>query len=235
MSPLDSVNFVACHDGFTPLRPRVLRPQAQRGQRRGRARRHRPTTGRGTAAGRATTACPPKCSALRRRQLRNVWCLLSMSTRHADGRAWATSSGAPSGATTTPTTRTTRRRGSTGRGPPSGPISSASPPRCWRSVTVIRACRSRMVGRRGAPSRSAAGPLDDSFASRSLAWSIGDLYVIANVWWEPFGSRSASPGPGGGSSTRRCRPPTTSPLPASPSTARPYDVAPRSVVILERD
>ena len=32
----------------------------------------------------------------------------------------------------------------------------------------------------------AGGGLDDSSGSRSLAWSVGDLYVIANAWWEPL-------------------------------------------------
>ena len=39
--PGNSVNFVTCHDGFTLERPRVVRRQAQRGQRRGQPRRQR--------------------------------------------------------------------------------------------------------------------------------------------------------------------------------------------------
>ena len=40
-SPYASVNFVTAHDGFTRARPGELRPQAQRGQRRGQPGRHR--------------------------------------------------------------------------------------------------------------------------------------------------------------------------------------------------
>ena len=40
-TPSASINFVTAHDGFTLARPRLLRRQAQRGQRRGQPRRHR--------------------------------------------------------------------------------------------------------------------------------------------------------------------------------------------------
>ena len=42
--PEQSINFVTCHDGFTLERPGLVRPQAQRGQRRGQPRRHATTT-----------------------------------------------------------------------------------------------------------------------------------------------------------------------------------------------
>ena len=60
---------------------------------------------------------PAEVLALRRRQLRNAWCLLALSHGVPMVVAWATSSAARRAATTTPTTRTTRRRGSTGSGP----------------------------------------------------------------------------------------------------------------------
>ena len=69
--PVASVNFVTCHDGFTLARLGLLRPQAQRGQRRGRPgrqrrqpvlelRRRRPhrRQGRTRAAGQAETQLP---------------------------------------------------------------------------------------------------------------------------------------------------------------------------------
>ena len=72
------------------------------------------------------------------------------------------------------------------------------------------------------------GPtLDEGFESRSIAWSVGDLYVMANAWWEPLtfdvqeaGSwtvavSSATPGP-------------------SIDGGRSVVVPPRSVVVLER-
>ena len=39
--PFASVNFITAHDGFTLARPRLVQPQAQRGERRGEPRRHR--------------------------------------------------------------------------------------------------------------------------------------------------------------------------------------------------
>ena len=36
-----SINFVTCHDGFTPERSRLLQPEAQRGERRAQSRRSR--------------------------------------------------------------------------------------------------------------------------------------------------------------------------------------------------
>ena len=93
-------------------RPGVLRPQAQRGQRRGqpgrhrpqpvlelRRRRARPTIRRSSrcAPGRPATSPPPCCCPPARR-----W------------SPWATSCGAPRAATTTPTARTTRSAGWTG-------------------------------------------------------------------------------------------------------------------------
>ena len=39
------------------------------------------------------------------------------------------------------------------------------------------------------------GPPDTGDSSRSLAWHIGDLYVLANAYWEPRGSRIQVPGP----------------------------------------
>ena len=65
-----AVNFVTCHDGFTPARPGLLRPQAQRGQRRGQPRRHATTTSAGTAALEGPTD-DPVVAALRARQVRN--------------------------------------------------------------------------------------------------------------------------------------------------------------------
>ena len=61
------------------VRPRGVRPSTQRRQRLGQHRRPPTTTGRGTADGRATTACPTRCSSCAERQLRNAMCLLLLS------------------------------------------------------------------------------------------------------------------------------------------------------------
>ncbi len=78
------------------------------------------------------------------------------------------------------------------------------------------------------------GPPDLASSSRSLAWSIGELYVIANVWWEPLEFFVQRPGPW----SRIVD--TSLPAPADvepggiPLDGATYEVGARSVVILER-
>ena len=104
-----------------PARPRLLRQQAQRGQRRGQPRRHgqqpvveprrrgpdrRRRRSRQRAGARCARCSRPSCSRPARR------C-----------SSWATRWAAPRAATTTPTTRTTRSPGSTGTSRPGRPTS----------------------------------------------------------------------------------------------------------------
>jgi glycogen operon protein len=72
------------------------------------------------------------------------------------------------------------------------------------------------------------GPADLGPQSRSLAWSVGDLYAIANGWWEPLEFRIQVPGP-----WRRVID-TTHPEPKAAEVGASYVVGPRSVVVLER-
>ena len=110
--PFASINFITAHDGFTHARPRLLRPQAQRGQRRGQPGRHRRQPlleprhrGRDRRCrqfspcglGSSATSSPPCCSPRARR------CCSAVMR-----------SAAPSTATTTGGARTTRSPGSTG-------------------------------------------------------------------------------------------------------------------------
>ena len=79
------------------------------------------------------------------------------------------------------------------------------------------------------------GPADLGPHSRSLAWSVGDLYVIANAWWEPLEFQIQRPG--------RWRRVVDTSLPPPDDivddddavpVGQSYDVGPRSVVILTR-
>ena len=103
-------------------RPRLLQREAQRGQRRGRRATARATTARGTRASRARPTTP-RCSSSARASG-------ATSSRRCSSRrasrccSAATRSAAPRAATTTPTARTTRSRGSTG---------TTRTARCWRS------------------------------------------------------------------------------------------------------
>ena len=70
------------------------------------------------------------------------------------------------------------------------------------------------------------GPPDIGYGSRSLAWATGQLYVVANAWWEPLSFHVQTDGP------------WRLDLATSPDTrlvgATTVEVAPRSVAVLVR-
>jgi glycogen operon protein len=74
----------------------------------------------------------------------------------------------------------------------------------------------------------ANGDPDVSFESRSIAWSVDGLYVMANMWWEPveFTVRE----PGSWTISIDTADPTAAPVPVGERVV----VGPRSVVVLER-
>ena len=201
---------MTCHDGFTlydlVAYDRKHNEANGHGNHDGAA-----TTGRGTAGGRATTTCPTRSVALRHRQLRNAWCLLAMAhgvPMVAHGRRVRAHPGRQQ-QRLQPGQRDVVVR--LGAGRLASPTSSGSWASCWRCGNAIRSSPSRVVGRRGAVLRRRRRAPTSVRASRSLAWSVGDLYVIANAWWEPLGvPASSDPARGGASSTRRCSRPTTS-------------------------
>ena len=111
--PYQSINYVTCHDGFT-LYDSVAHNE-----------KHNWANGHGNRDGTADNSSwncgwegdegvPAEVMALRKRQAKNLSASCCSPTV---SRCWsrATSSCTPSGATTTPITRTTRRRGWTGR------------------------------------------------------------------------------------------------------------------------
>jgi glycogen operon protein len=75
------------------------------------------------------------------------------------------------------------------------------------------------------------GPrLDESWDSHSVAWNSGDLYVMANAWWEPLTFEVQVPGPWRVAAS-------TSPLTTTkedPGANVTYTLAPRSMLVLER-
>jgi isoamylase len=74
------------------------------------------------------------------------------------------------------------------------------------------------------------GPPDLGPHSRSLAWSVGDLYVMVNAWWEPLEYVVQTPGPW-------CRAVDTSLADfdfVEVVVGERYTVGPRSIVVLER-
>lgn len=85
----------------------------------------------------------------------------------------------------------------------------------------------------------ADGPLDRGTHSRSLAWQIGDLYVIANAFWEPIRFHIQAPGPWARVVDTNLAPPEDIIELARARAVAPvhdyYDVGPRCVVVLRRD
>jgi glycogen operon protein len=66
--------------------------------------------------------------------------------------------------------------------------------------------------------------IDEGFDSHSLAWCVGDLYVMVNAWWHPLTFEVHDVGDW-----------SVSMATATPDVAQGrYTLAPRSIVVLER-
>ena len=77
------------------------------------------------------------------------------------------------------------------------------------------------------------GPnIDEGFYSRSIAWNVGDLYVMVNAWWEPLVFDVQAMGPWR-SVLATAGSAELEPSPTAPGGVR-CSVAPRSIVVLER-
>ena len=231
-APLESVNFLACHDGFT-LHDLVSYDD-----------KHNAANGWGGTDGSASNrswncgwegedGAPSTVLALRQRQLRNAWCLVMM----AHGTPMV-QMGDECGRT---------QGGNNNAYNQDNATSWFDWERAARFADLERFCTELVALRHRHPELAqprwwgdevrffgAGGALDDSYGSRSLAWSIGDLYVIANAWWEPLHWTIVAPG-----NWRRvvdtARPAPDDIVPAGVAVDGPaYDVGPRSVVILER-
>ena len=108
-------------------------------------------------------------------------------------------------------------------------------PGCSLFVTATRSSPGRTWWGDAVKWYGTSGPPDTGESAPSLAWHIGDLYVIANAYWEPLTFTIQAPGPW-------CRVVDTflaSPCDIveaadAPPVAATYEVAARSVVILER-
>jgi isoamylase len=225
-SPRHSVNFVACHDGFT-LYDVVAYD-----------RKHNEANGEGGRDGadhnwswncgwEGDDGVPSDVMELRRQQLRNAWCLLTLAhgvPMFAMGDEFGRTQG--------------------GNNNPYNQDNGTS----WvdwsraaefadleRFVTRLLALRHRhaVLSQPGWWGERVQwfgthGPPDLGPHSRSLAWSIGDLYVMANAWWEPLEFVLQAPGP-----WRRVVD-TSLPDGDAVDVGDGYPVGPRSVVVLER-
>ncbi len=231
-APLESVNFLACHDGFT-LYDLVAYD-----------RKHNDANGWGGTDGagddrswncgwEGDDGAPTDVLALRGRQLRNAWCLVMMSH------------GTPMIGMGDECGRT--QGGNNNAYNQDNATSWFDWDRAAEFADLERFCAELVALRHRHPVLAqpawwgdavrffgADGPPDGASGSRSFAWCVGNLYVIANAWWEPLRWAILDAGP-----WRRVVD-TALPSPADivpagiPLDALGYDVAPRSVVILER-
>lgn len=233
-SPMESVNFVTCHDGFT-LYDLVAYD-----------RKHNKANGHGNHDGAGNNRSwncgwegdvdvPAEVVELRHRQLRNAWCLLAM----AHGVPMVTM-GDEAGRTQGGNNNAYNQDNETSWFDWSRAAGFAD---LERFVGMLLALRRRhpVLAQPdwwgdAVQFFGTVGPADLGHHSRSLAWSVGDLYVIANAWWEPLEFRIQRPG--------RWRRVVDTSLPspddivpddAAAPVDQSYDVGPRSVVILTRN
>jgi isoamylase len=232
-APTQTVNFLTCHDGFT------MYDLVAYDRKHNRANGHADSDGardnRSWNCGfEGDDGAPAEVVALRRRQLRNAWCLLAMS--HG-----------------TPMVSMGDEFGRTQGG--NNNAYNQDNPTSWvdwsrrdqfadleRFVTRLLDLRHRhpqfaQLGWWGDTVRwfGTAGPPDTGHSSRSLAWQIGDLYVIANAHWEPLAFTIQAPGTWARIvDTSLDAPDDIVEIAEAPTVAARYDVAARTVVILER-
>jgi isoamylase len=233
-SPSATINFLTCHDGFT-MYDLVSYD-----------RKHNEANGNGNTDGAAENrswncgwegddGVPADVLELRHRQLRNAWCLLLMAhgvpmVAMGDefGRTQGGNNNAYNQDNETSWVDWQRREEFAG---------------LERFVGELLALRARHPQLSQAdPWGDAAhwfgtsGPVDTGESSRSLAWHVGDLYVIANAHWERFTFAIQAPGPWMRVVDTSLASPDDIVAPGhGPEVDTTYDVAPRSTVILERN
>jgi len=230
--PMRSVNYVTAHDGFTMYDLVAY------------DRKRNDANGHGGADGAAENwswncgwegddGVPDDVAGLRARQLRNAWCLVALA--HGVPMAVA---GDEIGRTQRGNNNAYRLDDETswvdwGRAERFGDLE--------RFVGRLLALRHRHPvlaqddwwGDAITWFGTDAGP-DVSHHSRSVAWCVGDLYVMVNAWSEPLELTVQAHGPWRRAVDTSRPPPDDIPDTPAPLDDARYRVAPRSVVVLER-
>lgn len=232
-APRHSVNFLTCHDGMTLYD--VVAYDGKHNDANG----HHNTDGAGenrswNCGWEGDEGVPEDVMTLRRRQLRNAWCLLTMSH------------GVPMAAMGDEFGRT--QGGNNNAYNQDNETSWIDWERRGRFRDLERFVVGVIALRHRHPVLSQAdwwgddvrffGPVGDpdvSETSRAVAWQIGDLYVIANAFWEPLEFAIQATGPWQRVvDTSLPAPDDVADVGSGPDVGDRYDVGPRSVVILER-
>jgi isoamylase len=233
-SPAQTVNFVTSHDGFTLYD--VVAYDRKHNEANGHANTDGAADNRSWNCGfEGDDGAPADVLALRRRQLRNAWCLLAMSH------------GTPMAVMGDEFGRT--QGGNNNAYNQDNETSWVDWRRRDRFADLERFVSGLLALRHRHPVLAqpdwwgdavqwfgTSGPPDSGDSSRSLAWCVGDLYVIANAYWEPLTFALQAPGRWRRVVDTSLGPPDDIVESADAATVgATYDVAARSVVILERE
>jgi isoamylase len=232
--PTQTVNFLTCHDGFTLYD--LVSYDRKHNEANGQHNHDGAGDNRSWNCGfEGDDGVPADVVGMRRRQLRNAWCLLVMSL------------GTPMVAMGDEFGRT--QGGNNNAYNQDNATSWVDWARRERFADLERfvGCLLAVRHRHAQLSQAewwgddvrwfgTSGPADTSEASRSLAWHVGDLYVIANAYWEPLAFAIQALGRWVRIvDTARGSPDDIVEPSAAPAVDGTYDVAARSVVILERN
>ncbi len=230
-APMESVNFLACHDGFT------LHDVFAYDHKHNEANGWGGTDGSGdnrswNCGWEGEEGAPAEVVGLRRRQLRNAWCLLAMS--HGTPLVGM---GDECGRTQRGNNNAYNQDNQTSWFDWERAAAWADLERFCGQLLALRA-RHRVLWQPdlwgdAVTFFGAHGPLDDRQGSRSLGWQVGDIAVIVNAWWDPL-RFALPPGPWRRVVDTSLAPPEDIVPEGVPATAAAYDVGPRSTVILER-
>ena len=192
-APMHSVNFLSCHDGFTLYD--LVAYDRKHNEANGHRNRDGASENRSWNCGwEGDLDAPEEVLALRQRQLRNAWCLLAMShgvpmVAMGDefGRTQGGNNNAYNQDNETSWVDWERR------------ARFADLERFVGELLALRA-RHDVFARQewwgdAIAFYGANGEVDTASASRSLAWCVGDLYVVTNTWWEAVPFWIQAPGP----------------------------------------
>ena len=226
-APSESVNFVTCHDGFTLYDLFAY------------DHKHNEANGWGGADGadenrswncgwEGDEGVPGDVLALRRRQLRNAWCLLAMS--HGVPMAGM---GDEIGRTQGGNNNAYNQDNETSWVDWERATEFADLERFVGALLALRARHAVLAQ----PSfwGDAVRFTEPHAEGRALTWQVGDLYVLANAWWEPVEVMLDEPGPWCRVVDTSLKSPDDIVDPSSaPHVGTSYRVTARSTVVLER-
>ena len=186
-SPMESVNFVACHDGFTLYD--VVAYDHKHNEDNGWSGADGASENRSWNCGwEGDDGVPDEVLALRRRQLRNAWCLLALSH------------GVPMAGMGDELGRT--QGGNNNAYNQDNETSWVDWDRATEFADLERFVSALLAVRARHPVLAQPTFWGDAVRfsepdaeGRALTWQVGDLYVLANAWWEPVDVALEEPGP----------------------------------------